>query len=160
MTWRKNVLPQSSGRLTFFSLDQWVGSPDHILIWFLTIIFVRIEIQSFLKFLRIEVLNGSGGFLSSEWASESKSPDDLGRVSNVYFRTNRRWNKEWGMVWEAIEVIDVFWTLIFGFSSLMCKASLIFLRKSDDPYPIKMILRLDRGTLLLFFIFRTHLRKG
>ena len=66
-----------------FSPDQWnivpdqdLETPDHFLIWLLTIIFVRIEIQSFQKFLRIEVSDGFGGFLSSG----SNSPDDWGRT--------------------------------------------------------------------------------
>ena len=50
------------------------------LIWFLTIIFVRIEIQSLLRFLRIEVSDLSKGFLSSGSASGSNSPDDWGRM--------------------------------------------------------------------------------
>ena len=63
------VLSESSGRPTFL-----------LLIWFLTIIFVRIEIQSFLKFLQIEVSDGSGGVLSSGSPSGSNSPDDWGRM--------------------------------------------------------------------------------
>ena len=48
--------------------------------FFLNIIFVRIEIQSFLKFFRIEVSDWFGGVLSSWWASGSKSPNDWGRM--------------------------------------------------------------------------------
>ena len=48
------------------------------LIWFLTIIFVRIEIQCFLKFLWIEVSDRSGGF----WAPDCL-PDQILRMTEV-----------------------------------------------------------------------------
>ena len=70
-----------------FSPDQWylvpdqeLENPDHFVIYFLAIIFVRIERKSFLKFLRIKVSDGSGGFLSSGSPSGSNSPDDWGRI--------------------------------------------------------------------------------
>ena len=46
-------------------------------------IFVRVEIQGFQKFLWIEIPDGSGGFLSSGSASGSKSPDDWGRMWQI-----------------------------------------------------------------------------
>ena len=55
----------------FSSSDQWnlvpdheLETTDHFLIWFLAIIFVRIEIKSFLKFLRIAFRIKFSGWLS------------------------------------------------------------------------------------------------
>ena len=66
-----HVLPQSSGRPVFFSasMKSRSGSRPWVSGSFLDIIFVRIEISDW-----------SGGFLSSEWASGSKSPDDWSRI--------------------------------------------------------------------------------
>ena len=47
---------------------------------FPNVIFTRIEIWVFLKFVRIEISDGSGGISSSGWASESTSLDDWGRI--------------------------------------------------------------------------------
>ena len=53
----------------------------NLLIQFLDIIFVRIEIiQGSLKYLRIENSDRSTDFLSSGWASRSKSPYDWGEM--------------------------------------------------------------------------------
>ena len=51
-------------------------------------IFFRIRTRSFLQFLRIEISDGSGGFLSSKWASGLKSPDDWGRMLCCVFQEN------------------------------------------------------------------------
>ena len=69
---RKSYLSHPEDRHFFLVPDQWnivldhdLETPDHFVIWFLTIIFVQIEIQNFQKFIRIEVSDGSGGFLNS-----------------------------------------------------------------------------------------------
>ena len=96
LPWSCHLPRPASGirKTNIFSPDQWnvvpdqeLETPDHFLIWFLTIIFVRIEIQSVLKLFRIDVLDGSGGFLSSGSPSGSDSPDDWGRMFYPYLLT-------------------------------------------------------------------------
>ena len=86
------VLPQSSGRRPIFFLrineisfriKSW---SLRIISWynfFLSIISVRIEIQIFLEFLRVEISDWSGGFLSSGWAPGSKFLDDWGHFFRI-----------------------------------------------------------------------------
>ena len=90
------VLRQSSGKAKVFTGTMKCRSGSRVgnfglcisrnfLIWFLIIIFVRI--WGFLKFLWIEISDGSWGVLSSGWASESLSPDDWGGRMLNWFHT-------------------------------------------------------------------------
>ena len=68
--WIKNL------SLRIISINFWIKLRN--------MIFMRIKIWGFLKFFRIEISDGSGGFLSSGWAFGSISPDDWGRMWDDY----------------------------------------------------------------------------